>query len=59
MEVKSQQITNHTGSLKKAKSVKAAPAISYKKVELTADISAYILHAYLRDSHLELPEHAA
>lgn len=47
------------GTLKKSKSVKQAAATAYQKVALTADVSAYILHATVRDSALELPEHAA
>ena len=43
----------------KQKSKKPRPALEYKRVPLNADISAYILRLYLRDSFLELPEHAA
>lgn len=50
-----------TGALKSSKGngTKQSAAVAYKKVALTADVSLYILHAYLRDSALELPEHAA
>lgn len=48
-----------TRSTSKQKSKKPRPALEYKRVPLNADISAYILRLYLRDSFLELPEHAA
>ena len=48
-----------SSSSPKKKSKKPRPALEYKRVPLNADISAYILRLYLRDSFLELPEHAA
>ena len=49
--------SSSVGSPKKSKKQRAA--VEYKRVPLSADISAYILRLYLRDSFLELPEHAA
>ena len=43
----------------KLKSSKKLPVVPYKRVPFTADVSAYILRLYLRESCLELPEHAA
>ena len=43
----------------KLKSSKKLPVVPYKRVPFTADVSAYILRLYLRESFLELPEHAA
>ncbi len=43
----------------KLKSSKKLPVVPYKRVPFTADVSAYILRLYLRNSFLELPEHAA
>ena len=43
----------------KLKSSKKLPVVEYKRVPFTADVSAYILRLYLRNSFLELPEHAA
>lgn len=43
----------------KLKSSKKVPLVPYKRVPFTADVSAYILRLYLRESFLELPEHAA
>ena len=43
----------------KVKSSKKLPVVPYKRVPFTADVSAYILRLYLRESFVELPEHAA
>lgn len=48
-----------SSSTHKLESKKQRPPLEYKRVPLNADISAYILRLYLRDSFLELPEHAA
>ncbi|DBA87659.1 TPA: hypothetical protein ACH3X1_004668 [Trebouxia sp. C0004] len=43
----------------KVKSSRKLSVVPYKRVPFTADVSAYILRLYLRESLLELPEHAA
>lgn len=43
----------------KLKSIKKLPVVEYKRVPFTADVSAYTLRLYFRDSFLELPEHVA
>lgn len=45
-----------SSSSKKLKNKKVAPEPKYQRVPLNADISAYILRLYLRESFLELPE---
>ncbi|KAL3158206.1 hypothetical protein ABBQ38_010462 [Trebouxia sp. C0009 RCD-2024] len=48
-----------SNSTRRLESKNQHATLEYKRVSLNADISAYILRLYLRDSFLELPEHAA